>query len=739
MAGLIKFLLLIVGGVLLVASRAACAPPLQASWESYDSRPDILSLPKSEALIIDDQWAQLRRAHFAFAALLLELYPKESPLYFLARDSEYLYDAAKLATAGTDEASRVHLLNVSRGNMSDPHLREYLEQNGITEEKLAQGQNYILVDTGFSGTIPQKISQLFQGKYRSQIKTQLLVSSNAEMPASRSFLININPMSNDIVQSSMHGTIVSYEHLPHYTNRSEQFALHDGRWQAISNSAEAVDGPVSKASAVSYMGDLNLYWSADATKNEFDENRKAIRKILDLLRSEYREKSIAELLILIENPQYKAFILDIFDAQKIVNSELRISLADLGITPAITQDAAASLSKKNKLIEKYPEWKPYLENPELGIRKLFAEKNWQVLGALIDAHVDYEFERILMVNLFNERSTGSKRQLQEAFINSAKGSIWDTLLSQWFKLPKKGEELDEDLFKLLVARSDEESLLTLIKDIPKSIYRISMADHRHIIEVTANKFPEAFYEYMTHTFTKLENAKTRELGPYAIQLASPTFLETFPEQMAKNPPPFFSEKDLFELLVAALIEREHQLTLYKVASHLVPLLHFSDQLDVFASQLIDKMESKYIIQFLDSFEGFNAKHYFLDVPRHFLKILQKVIKDPNLPRDFLNNYSAYLYERVWTPEQLAQRSEIIIFLVQNLNPSYRNDQMAIRNLALMSHRAPEKEREAIFNEMDKKLSETSKAELISLDKDYLFERYAAPDLKKRSCQELFRL
>lgn len=71
--------------------------PLQG-FESYLSRPDILNLEPGGNQVVDPKWEPMLKAHFSFVALLLELYPEEE-LYFLGRDGEYLYDAARLATA----------------------------------------------------------------------------------------------------------------------------------------------------------------------------------------------------------------------------------------------------------------------------------------------------------------------------------------------------------------------------------------------------------------------------------------------------------------------------------------------------------------------------------------------------------------------------------------------------------------------------------------------------------------
>ncbi len=123
---------------LVVHKAHAESSSIPSGWESYLNRPDILEVPSHEqSLDLSEQ--KLKAAHFSFIAQLLETYPAETHLYFLARDSEYLYDVARLVTAGTSDAARIHLINVSRANMRDPNLKSYLKDNGISEGNTRPG------------------------------------------------------------------------------------------------------------------------------------------------------------------------------------------------------------------------------------------------------------------------------------------------------------------------------------------------------------------------------------------------------------------------------------------------------------------------------------------------------------------------------------------------------------------------------------------------------------------------
>jgi hypothetical protein len=86
-------------------------------------------------------------AYVSAVAALFELIDPRHELYFVARDGEPFYDVARLATRNDPErARRLHLLNVSRLNMDDAHLADYLAQEG-----LSAGGDALLVDIGFSG------------------------------------------------------------------------------------------------------------------------------------------------------------------------------------------------------------------------------------------------------------------------------------------------------------------------------------------------------------------------------------------------------------------------------------------------------------------------------------------------------------------------------------------------------------------------------------------------------------
>src|SRR6185312_15854150 len=142
---------------------------------------------------------------------------------------------------------KVHLLNVSRANMSDPHLKAYLAQNGISKETLVGNKKVLFVDTGFSGTIPKTIVSLFPGQ-ESHLQTHLMCSSNPSHPSTRTFLTALNSAAPDVDPGSMHGTIISYQHMPRYTDRSTRYEeVSQKHFEPMSemSTAHSLDGSVN--------------------------------------------------------------------------------------------------------------------------------------------------------------------------------------------------------------------------------------------------------------------------------------------------------------------------------------------------------------------------------------------------------------------------------------------------------------------------------------------------------------
>lgn len=454
--------------VIFIALQLFCvlAPAqIPVGYESYHSRPSILNvLP--EALPASEDWEKLKQAHLTMIAELLEVYPKDTHLYFLARDSEHLYDVAKLVTQDTSDSSRIHLLNVSRGNMRAANAKEYLGENGLSEKTLGQGKKVVFIDTGFAGTIPRVISEYFPQELRAQLKTHLIVSSNPSIPSSRSFLVHLNPMAIEMAVTSLHGTILSYEFMPRYTDRSSQYTWHQNQWHPISPiKPTGDDGEVSKQKSLSYMKDIRAEWEKPQVRQRFQETRITYRNLVAhfqrgdqssreaiLQELQKRKGTSGEFL-------FEAQLRDLIElGEKSPEYGFRFQLGDFNLNV----QKPHNYTQKHALMDKYPDWKPYLENPTTEIPKLFAEKNWQMISNLMDANIDAEINSVLFKHLFQTNGSAEKKKFQVDLLEGSSRHQVGTLLSEVFYSHPAPAEF-QDSIRSIILRNDPWLLQQLVK------------------------------------------------------------------------------------------------------------------------------------------------------------------------------------------------------------------------------------------------------------------------------------
>lgn len=405
-------------------------------WESYLDRIDIMDLTPEMYPGLGSDWQVLKKAHFSFVAELLELYKGE--IYFLARDSEYLYDVARLVTQGTPDANRIRLLNISRGNMRDPLILEYLNENGISEHELLNGKDIHLVDTGFAGTIPRVVGERFSELARRRLKTHLIVSDNPQHPSSRVFLSHLNPAINSLNPSSMHGTIVSYEHMPRYTDRSVRFVYAHGRYHAVSDIHGGGDGSVSKQRAIRYMQDLAATWGQPETQDLFKNERLQAARLRKVFEYDNKAAAIEEIRLMSNEAAsknlFESLVRDFIEAQDVAGFSLKLSIGEIGLK-SIENKRSNAVPKKEMFIEKFPDWAPILENPDTEIPKLFQQQKWQMIGNLIDANVDAEINLLLAQSLFDAPATGIKHEMQLLLIESGGKEVLEHLVKNVFTQP----------------------------------------------------------------------------------------------------------------------------------------------------------------------------------------------------------------------------------------------------------------------------------------------------------------
>jgi formylglycine-generating enzyme required for sulfatase activity len=294
------------------AAKSLAASKCARLLESYADRPAILEVKPQRHPQLNSNWAEMKKAHLEATAQLVEMYPHEE-IYFLARDSELLYDIAMLMTQGEPGVqARLHLVNVSRANMNHAELKAYLEQEGVTEAKLASGKKFIFIDTGFAGTIPNKIQQLYPREMRPQLRTHLISSNNPSHPSTRVFLTMLNREAANRDPSQFHGTIVNYEHMPRYFDRSTGFEYRDGKLHPVSPVGSQVDGSVSKEVAKQYMEDLSAFAGEQAQKSRFQQMRQLWRELYGLASWGQKERLVQKLseLVASHDPFNEAVVRD---------------------------------------------------------------------------------------------------------------------------------------------------------------------------------------------------------------------------------------------------------------------------------------------------------------------------------------------------------------------------------------------------------------------------------------------
>ena len=501
-------------------SALAKAQEIPKGWESYLSRPDILKMPAISENLKNQMEPNMKAAHFSMVAELLSLYPPDTHIYFLARDSEHLYDVARLVTEGTSRAENMHLLNISRANMSDQNMKAYLEENGISEKSLSEGQKVLFVDTGFAGTIPRVISEKFPAIYRSQLKTHLAVSSNPSHPSTRAFLVHLNPSVIESVASRMHGTIITYEHISRYTDRSSEYYHSEGKWHPISQIGQTSDGSVSQEKAIGYMQELKAEWHKPEVRAQFQKEMSHLQFLLKVTQSGSVEEIENLKLQLQENTAetrlLKAQLLDIFDTEKNADYLLQVKPQQLGVELKVSE-LEAKVAKKIELIKKFPEWTPFLENPVDEIPKLFKNHDWQMIGNLIDANADYEINGILLQNLYRQKTEGLAGEMQKSVIENSDKPRRNQLAFMVFSSEEFKDK--KDFLKLLIEKSYTFEMSTIAQYVFSKPF---MADQDDLLKMVIEKGGKlGGLSLINYVFSKEHTKDKYQLLSLIVETAEP--------------------------------------------------------------------------------------------------------------------------------------------------------------------------------------------------------------------------
>lgn len=380
--------------------------------EVYSSRPRIQDIEAKELIKFDSKWPNLKKANLAFVSFLLEFYP-DCDLYFLARDAEMLFDTAQII-ANSEELKRIHIINVSRKTMQDPNLKNYLTQNKISKRRLHRGLKIIFIDSGFAANIPKKINELFGNNYRNQLRTHLIISKVINHPSSRLFVNNLISNQNEIRVQSLDGDIRVFEDRSnlHFTYPSIRYELIGNVWEPIS---EFKNKDAQRKTVIEHMADLKSYLSSNEAKILSAKYRMATREVINILQSNMTiEEMISSLQDFVSNAKLltkherKTIIRDVFDASINLDKSFKIE-----VTNVLNPETSIDLESSNwELLERLPEWRPYLQHPELHIPKLFEREDYNTIEALLNSKINLEIQNIILNQLFDGPATGDKKRLQ---------------------------------------------------------------------------------------------------------------------------------------------------------------------------------------------------------------------------------------------------------------------------------------------------------------------------------------
>lgn len=276
---------------------------------SHADRPHITDVSAAPMNSPPPLWGKVKDGSVAFIAELVSLYPN-AEFYFLARDSEYIYDMAEVLSKGEkDLIGKFHLLHTSRKVVTDPLIQNYLKQEGLTRSHL-NGRTAVVVDTGWRGKIPAELRRVMPPGF--QWVTHFAHSDNPNIPSSRVFIESINKNVDSQSPTNHHQEIVDHvEHLPHFSDTATQLVQQGGKIEAIASSKSA-----TRQKALALMGDIKAYASDAETKKRFRRLREDMGDLVKLARGDMRMKDqeVADLLRRLENLKGAYFLDDFKEA-----------------------------------------------------------------------------------------------------------------------------------------------------------------------------------------------------------------------------------------------------------------------------------------------------------------------------------------------------------------------------------------------------------------------------------------
>ncbi len=450
-------------GLALIITQAKSS--FSSEQESYLARTEISAVPARPHPELGQAWQRVKRGHFEVVAMLLEMYP-DRELYFLARDAELLHDLATIEAQGDPELlKRLHLLNVSRANVGSSQLKDYLAQEGLSEERLRTGKKILFVDTGYHGSIAEKILSQFPEALRQNFKTHLMASWNSKHPSSMTFLTALNPGALRVSPKDMESPIREYEGLPRGTDSSDQFVRFDGKWHPMSPVLDREANLRKKETVRGYREDL-VHEARDGELRKLMESRRTqwrrLRKIVS--REEPSEVAGALRAFLVTHsgdPFVEAMVRDLFDMSDTGHLpgavRLSMTLQDLGLP--LSEKLGSRKGKYILLAHKYPQWAGLLESPDEEILKLIRAGRSDALLKLIREVSEGDLARVVFNLLGSEGAAPEARAVIRALIEGSP-EVHPFLVRYTFTQPESVEQIEE--LRLLIEKGDPTTRKALV-------------------------------------------------------------------------------------------------------------------------------------------------------------------------------------------------------------------------------------------------------------------------------------
>lgn len=242
------------------------------NFEIYNQNPSIeLIKPGLCPLELADCMKKFTRSAMILLIELLLLFP-DRDIFFIARDMEYYYYAAKMLFSELPEyKDKFHILNVSRDTIRSVLLKKYCEQEGVS------GKKVLLVDTGFNGNIITKIKKIFSME---DIEGCLICSESPKYCSLYAVMLayNLNYEESPVTRKRVIENML--EQLPHYTNKAHKYRLMNGKIEPVSYPADKV----WKKLSLQIMSFIRLYFGQPKVRNTWSSIFIRFKSLVDYIK-----------------------------------------------------------------------------------------------------------------------------------------------------------------------------------------------------------------------------------------------------------------------------------------------------------------------------------------------------------------------------------------------------------------------------------------------------------------------